>query len=115
MRTKTAIVMLVIILTTMLCTLPAHGNNTMAGDTKAKLENLVDEYIVCCDAKSAMHNSRSEKIRRAAMRSCMKAVYSKHYKEELVKEMLENNIEPKPYKVRRFLNEKFDSALQAKE
>jgi hypothetical protein len=115
MKTKTAIVMLVIGLTAFLVALPAHGNGSKGDETKAKLEILVDEYIACCDAKSAMRNSRSENIRRSAVRSCMKAEYCRHSKDELVREMLENDIKPKAYKVRLFLNEKFHAHVQAKE
>ena len=46
---------------------------------------------------------------------CMKAAFCKHSKEELVELMLENDIEPKDYKVRHFLNNRFNDALQAKE
>jgi hypothetical protein len=49
------------------------------------------------------------------MRSCKKAAYCKRSKAGLVEVMLENNIEPKAYKVRHFLNQKFSGALQAKE
>ena len=115
MRTKTAIVMLVIVLTAFLGALPAHGNSTKGGETKAKLESLVDEYIASCDAKSALRNSRSDNIRRSVNRSCMKAAYCRNSREELVREMLENNIEPKAYKVRLYLNEKFQGHVQAKE
>ena len=115
MRTKRTIVMFAIALTAVFCPIPALGNNTEAVETKAKLEALVDEYIACCEAKSALRNSRSAKIRRSAMRSCMKADYCRHSKEELVEAMLENNIEPKAYKVRHFLNDRFNGALQAKE
>ena len=113
MRTRTTIVLLVIVLATALGILPAHGNNTKAVETKAKLAILVDDYIACCDAKSEMRNSRSENIRRSAMRSRMKAAYYIHAREELVEEMLENNVAPKAYKVRRFLNDKFHSTLHA--
>jgi hypothetical protein len=114
MRSKTALVMLVVVLAMLLGTLPAYGNNTNDGETKAKLETLVDNYIACCSAKSAMLASRSENIRYAAVRACMKAAYCMHSKKELVKEMLENGIEPKAYKVRRFLNRRFDGIVQAK-
>lgn len=113
MRTRTTMVLSVIVLATALCTLPAHGNHTDATATKTKLAVLVDDYIACCDAKSAMRNSRSENIRRTAMRSRMKAAYFIHAKEELVEEMIESNIEPKAYKVRLFLNEKFHITLLA--
>jgi hypothetical protein len=115
MRTKATIVMFAIVLTAMLYPISALGTTTEAVETKAKLETLVDEYIACCAAKSSFRNSRSEKIRRSAMRSCKKAAYCKRAKAELVEVMLDNNIEPKAYKVRHFLNQKFNGVLQAKE
>jgi len=115
MRTKTTIVMFAIVLTAVCCTSPALAKNTEVVETKVRLEALVEEYIACCEAKSALRSSRSEKIRRSAMRSCMKADYCRHSKQELVEAMLENNIEPKAYKVRHFLNDSFNAALQAKE
>ena len=119
MRTKTRMVVFAIVFAAMLCPVLALGNNTEAVDTKAKLEALVDEYIACCEAKSALSSSRSENIRRSAMRSCKIASYCKHSKAELVEVMLRNNIEPKAYKVRHFLNgrfnDKYNEDLQAKE
>jgi hypothetical protein len=116
MRTKITILGFVIALTAILCQIPAQGsNNAETVTTKARLEALVDEYIACCEAKSALRNSRSEKIRHSAVRSCMKADFYRHSKEELVEVMLENNIAPKAYKVRLFLNERFNVILQAKE
>ena len=115
MRSKLTIVLFVIVMTAILLPAPAPGNSTEAVEMKAQLEALVDEYIACCDAKSALRSSRSEKIRHSAVRSCMKADFCRHSKEELVEVMLENNIEPKAYKVRLFLNHRFNGSLQAKE
>jgi len=115
MKTKVAMVMCVMVLTAILGPIKALGNNTEAVATKARLEVLVEEYIVSCETKSALRSSRSEKIRRSAMQSCMKADYCRRFKEELVEAMLENNIEPKVYKVRHFLNGRFNRTLQAKE
>ena len=119
MRTKITILGFVIVLTAILCQIPAQGSNTETVTTKAKLKALVDEYIACCEAKSALSSSRSENIRRSAMRSCKIASYCKHSKTELVEVMLRNNIEPKAYKVRHFLNgrfnDKYNEVLQAKE
>jgi hypothetical protein len=75
----------------------------------------VEEYIACCEAKSALRSSRSEKIRRSATRSCMKAAYCRHSIEALVEAMLENNIEPKAYKVHLFLNDRANDAFRSKE
>ena len=119
MRTKTTLVMLVIVLIAMLCPILALGNNIETLERKAKLEALVDEYIAVCDAKFALRSSKSENIRRSAMRSCKIATFCKNASEELVDAMLENNIEPKAYKVRYFLNARFQdrnaSFIHAKE
>ena len=114
MRSKLTIVLFVIVMAAILLPAPDPGNSTEAVEMKAQLEALVDEYIACCDAKSALRSSRSEKIRHSAVRSCMKADFCRHSKEELVEVMLENNIEPKAYKVRLFLNHRFNGSLQAK-
>ena len=65
----------------------------------------IDRYIVSSGAKSEMLNSRSENIRKSAVRSCRIASFCVTFKEALVNEMLENDIEPKPYKVSQFLSE----------
>ena len=113
MRSKPTIALFVIVLTTILLPLPAPGNSTKTIEMKAQLEALVDKYIACCEAKSALLSSRSEKIRRSAKRSCMKAAYCRHFKEELLETMFEKNIEPKAYKVHHFLNHRFNRSLQA--
>ena len=113
MKSKPTIILFVVVLTLILLPSPAPGNSTETDEMKVKLEALLDEYIVCCEVKSAFRNSRSEKIRHSAKRSCMKAEFCRHNRKELVKVMLENNIEPKAYKVRHFLNNRFNEVLQA--
>ena len=119
MRTKSRVGMLVVVLTAMLCPILALGDNTEAVETRDRLEALVEAYIASCEAKSALRSSRSENIRQAAMRSRKIAAFCQNSKEELVEAMLENNIEPKAYKVRYFLNARFHDRnsrfLQAKE
>ena len=115
MRSKPTIALFVIVMTAILLPAPAPGNSTEAVEMKVQLEALVDEYIACCEAKSALRSSRSAKIRHSAVRSCRKADFCRHSKEKLVEVMLENNIEPKAYKVRLFLNHRFNGSLQAKE
>ena len=115
MKAKTAMAMCVLFLIATLLPIKALGNNTSTEARKAKLEALVEEYIACCDAKSTLRGSKSAKIRHSAMRSRMKAAYYRKSKDELVEVMLENNIEPKVYKVRYFLNDRFHRSLQAKD
>ena len=115
MRAKASVVLSVIALVAVIFAMPALGDDTKALETRTQLEVLIDKYIVCCGAKSEMLNSRSENVRKSAIRSCRIASFCVTSKEALVKEMLENNIEPKSYKVSRFLNEKYRIVVLANE
>lgn len=115
MRAKAFVILLVIALFAVIFTMPALGDDTKALETRAQLENIIDKYIACCGAKSELLNSRSDNIRKSAIRSCRIARFCVASREALVKEMLENNIEPKPYKVSRFLNEKYRVVALVKE
>jgi hypothetical protein len=74
---------------------------------------MVEVYILSCENKAILGSSRSINIRKSAMLSCLKGSFCRHSKEELVNAMLKNGIEPKPYKVRHFLNERFYETLRA--
>jgi hypothetical protein len=115
MRAKTTALIMVIALVTVVLAIPALGDETTSLETRAKLEALIDRYVASCGAKSEMLNSRSEAIRTSAIRSCRLASFCVTSREALVNEMLENNIEPKPYKVSQFLNEKFRVVVLAQE
>lgn len=115
MRAKIFAAILVPVLVAMIFSMPALGDDTKVLETRAKLEALLDKYVVSCSAKSEMLNSRSETIRKSAIRSCRIASFCVTSKEALVDEMLANNIEPKSYKVSQFLNEKFKIVVLAKE
>jgi len=113
MRSKKYVVIFAIIWTTMIFAMPAIGDDTKTIATQAKLEAIIDDYIVSCAAKSEMLNSRSDAIRKSSISSCRIAHFCLTSKEELITEMLENNIEPKHYKVSRFLKDKFRSTVLA--
>ncbi|MBE9543623.1 MAG: hypothetical protein IMF02_03960 [Proteobacteria bacterium] len=115
MIAKTSALILVIALATLIFAMPAIADDTKALETRAQLEALIDRYIASNGAKSELLNSRSDNIRKSAIRSCRIASFCVTSREALVKEMLENNIEPKPYKVSRFLNEKYRVVAMAKE
>ena len=115
MIAKTSVLILVIALATLIFAMPAIADDTKALETRAQLEALIDRYIASNGAKSELLNSRSDNIRKSAIRSCRIASFCVTSREALVKEMLENNIEPKPYKVSRFLNEKYRVVAMAKE
>ncbi len=115
MKARIAMALCVFFLIATLFPIKVLGNNTSTVARKAKLEALLEEYIACCEAKSKLRGSQSAKIRHSAMRSRMKAAYYRKSKAQLVEVMLENNIEPKAYKVRYFLNDRFHRSLQAME
>jgi len=88
----------------------------LSGEThRAELAAIVDHYIAACEAKSAMLDSRSENIRRSAMRACLKAIFYKNTKADLIGALVANNVAPKPYKVHRFLNARFNEIVAAKD
>ena len=115
MRANPFILLSILALVAVIFAMPARGNDTKALNTQAQLEALVEKYIASCGAKSEMLNSRSGNIRISAIRACRLASFCMAHKKALVKKMLDNNVEPKPYKVNRFLNEKYKTVVLAKE
>ena len=67
----------------------------------------LDQKIYLCKSKSYRINSESECIRRTAQKGLLMAQYLERNRESLVREMVAENIEPKPYKIDYFLNERY--------
>ncbi len=107
MKINAIIMLSVMVMVGMMLTGPARGGET----DRAELEAIVDDYISACEAKSAMLNSSSKNIRRAAMRSCLRAMFCRTSKDALIDELVAKNVEPKPYKVHHFLNARFDETV----
>ena len=107
MKTIATIIFTLVMLTGVITAIPALAADKNEAELRAKLVALVNQYIDSCNAKSELLNSSSENIRRAAAVSCLKASYCSHHKMELIQEMLDSGVEPKSYKVRLFLSEKF--------
>ncbi|MGD1969132.1 MAG: hypothetical protein PVF86_16700 [Desulfobacterales bacterium] len=108
MKIKTIIMLLVMVGAGMMLNGPALGGET----NRAHLEAIVDDYIAACERKSAMLDSSSANIRRDAMLACLRATFCRTSKDALLDEMLASNVEPKPYKVRHFLNARFDEIVR---
>ncbi len=111
MRIKAIFILSAMVAAGMMLTVPALSDET----NRAELEAIVDNYIAACEAKSAMLDSRSEKLRRSAMRSCLKATFCRTSRAELIEELVSRNIEPKPHKVHHFLNARFNVVVRARE
>ena len=109
MKTNVLIILSAMVMAGIMVTSPA-----LSGETdRAHLEVIVDEYITACEAKSAMLNSSSENIRRAAMLSCLRATFARRAKSMLVDQMVAQKVEPKTYKVHHFLNARFNEVVDA--
>ena len=115
MRSKTTALILAMALVLAIMAMPAIADDTTALETRAKLEALIDRHIASCGAKIEMLDSRSDAIRRSTIRICRISTFCLTSKDELVEEMLENNMEPKSYKVSRYLNEKFRVVVLAQD
>ena len=111
MKIKAILVLSAMVAAGMMLTVPALGGE----NNRAELEAIVEDYISNCESKSALLNSTSTNIRRSAMRACLKAIFCRKTKAELIDALVANNIEPKPYKVHRFLNARFNEVVAAKD
>ena len=111
MKIKAIFILSAMVAAGMMLTVPALGDESH----RAELEAIVEAYISKCEAKSALLNSTSANIRRSAMRACLKAIFCRKTKTELIDALVTNDVEPKSYKVHRFLNARFDEVAAAKD
>jgi hypothetical protein len=88
--------------------------STLGGDTNhASLEAIVNDYIADCEAKSAMIESRSKNIRRAAVQAFVRATFCRDSKAVLIDELVANNVAPKEHTVHHYLNARFNKIVRA--
>jgi hypothetical protein len=107
MRIKAIFMLSAMVAAGMMLAVPA-----LSGEThRAQMEIMVDKYIAVCEAKSVMLDSRSENIRRSAIRSCLRGTLCRTSRAELIDELVAGNVEPKPYKVYHFLNSRFKEVV----
>lgn len=84
-----------------------HGEENNTADKRAVYSKMIDRYAACCEGQSKLRHSRSAKLRQKAELSCLKAAYARSFKNKIVTELIENDISPKPYKVKYFVNSLF--------
>ena len=76
--------------------------------------NAIETEIMCCESKSCLQSSRSANLRMKGHREASMALFLKSNKEQLIEEMVATGLEPKEYKVHRFLNHQFCQSCYAK-
>jgi hypothetical protein len=74
---------------------------------------LIDEVIKKYEVKACLSNSTCEAIQKDVAFACMKAAYYKAFKQEFIKQMCEQNLDPKPHKVKHFLNQRFFDVVRS--
>jgi hypothetical protein len=100
---KTAVWALVAVL---VMVVPAMGGSDVQA-LRVNFAKTIDKEISCCQNKHSLQTSRSANLRMEGHRAASEALFLKSEKNELIKEMVASGLEPKPYKVHLFLNEKF--------
>jgi hypothetical protein len=113
MKAKTIVILVAITLAMMIFSMPAVSQDATETEQKARLESIIEVYIISCENKAALAGSRSKNLRDTAMLSRLKSTFCRHSKQELVDAMLRNGVEPKPYKVHHFLNARFLETIRA--
>lgn len=107
MKIKAIIMLSSMVMAAMMVTVP-----DLTGETKrTKLEAIVNDYIAACVAKSAMIDSRSKNIRRAALQAFMRATFCRHSKAVLIDELVANDVAPKKHTVHHYLNSRFNENI----
>lgn len=107
MRTHLVTLGFFIGLSLLLLPLTADCQLQTRGDVESIYSSAVSEAIQISKNKSALRNSKSANLRRAAALACMKAAFLLDYKEELVKEMINKEIGTKSYQIQHYLNKSF--------
>jgi hypothetical protein len=91
---------------------PVRGGDDVQA-RKVYYEAAITQAIADCHQKSKLRSSRSPNLRLKAHREASKALFLETHKTQLVDSMLVMNVEPKPYKVERFLNDRFSCTCYA--
>lgn len=78
-----------------------------AAEVDSFFYEYLDHKILLCKSKSYRINSKSECMRKTAKKNVRMAQFLVLNKERLVREMVAEKIQPKPYKIDYFLNGRY--------
>ena len=76
-------------------------------------QDAIDEEIAQSRQMASLLTSRSAKLRMKGHREASKAMFLESHRDKLVQEMMKMDLEPKTYKVERFLNDRFNCSCYA--
>ena len=109
MKIRLLIVVLTVAFMIMFTISSVFGETDIKSVKRMLFAYLVDDYIQICRSKGKLIHSRSKHIRQASALAVLKAEYLKVHKHQLIDEMMETELAMKKYKVRYFLNARFNN------
>ena len=104
MKTLVPVIALMVVV---LLAAPAMGEEGKAQITRQVYEGAIDDEIAQSRQMASLLGSRSPNLRKKGHREASKAIFLEMHRSELVDGMMEAKLEPKTYKVERFLNDRF--------
>ncbi len=108
---KTLVSVMVVMLVVGLVVPAQGGDNVQA--RKMYYESAITQEIANCRQMSGLRASRSANLRLKGHREASKALFLETHKAQLVESMVVLKVEPKLYKVQRFLNDRFSCTCYA--
>ncbi len=85
---------------------PAFGGDD-AMPKRTYYEDAIDTEIAQSRQMASLMTSRSPNLRKEGHRAASKAMFLETHRDRLVDDMMARNLEPKTYKVERFVNDRF--------
>ncbi len=107
MKTTCFFILSAILATAMICMTPAWCDPPVAGDRQASYESFIDEQIRHGEFKSTLGSATSPNLQKSAEVSREKVEFLKRNREALISNMEVDNVDKKPYKMSRYLNQRF--------
>jgi hypothetical protein len=91
---------------------PAMGADN-AQTKRLAYEDAIDDEIAQSRKMSSLLTSRSANLRKKGHREASMAMFLETHRDKLVDDMMKMDLEPKAYKVERFLNDRFSCTCYA--
>jgi hypothetical protein len=111
MKTRTGILTVIVVAFTLTFGFSAFGAETQPSHKASLYEQMLDQFVDNCEAKIGMIRSKFDNIRRDAGIAVVKGAFAKTYRKELVNRMRQDEVSPKFYKVKLYLNNLFYSLV----
>lgn len=108
---KTLVPMIALMVIALLVS-PAMGSDE-AQTKRILYENAIDDEIAHSRQLTSLLASRSANLRKKGHREASMAMFLETHRDKLVDDMMKQDLEPKDYKVARFLNERFNCTCYA--